>query len=172
MRRRRRRGRALAKIAFPLRDLTCHLGRVIDARQERRPQFGSLGPPYGSLLRALELEESGRTVVGMDPAPGHENNHGSSIVTGGILATLADIGLGTAIMSVLEPNQTCPTLDLRITFFRPARFGGGRLRADSRVVHRGSQAAVAECTISDASGTAVASASATGVIRSFPPRSA
>jgi len=130
-------------------------------------------PPVARFL-GIELEkaETGRTVVGMDPAPGHENNHGSSIVTGGILATLADIGLGTAIMSVLEPNETCPTLDLRITFFRPARFGGGRLRADSRVVHRGSQAAVAECTISDASGTAVASASATGVIRTPASRPA
>ena len=63
-------------------------------------------------------------------------------VHGGLIAALLDSVMGTALLGVLEEDETYATTDIRCTLIRGAPFE--ILRAVGRVIHRGSRAAFCE----------------------------
>jgi uncharacterized protein (TIGR00369 family) len=84
------------------------------------------------------------------------------VVQGGFLAAMLDDTLGPALVATLPPGQFAPTLELKVSFLRPAR--PGRLVGRGRVVHRGGTIAFLEGTLFDDAGDAVATATATARI--------
>jgi uncharacterized protein (TIGR00369 family) len=76
---------------------------------------------------------------------------------------MLDDTLGPALVSTLEPDQFGSTTDLHVQFLRPAR--PGRLIGRGRVVRRGTTVAFMTGELSDESGTVVATATATTLIR-------
>lgn len=85
------------------------------------------------------------------------------VVQGGFLAAMLDDTLGPALVATLEPGLFAPTTNLQVQFLAPAK--PGRLTGRGRVVRRGSQVAFLAGELTDASGTVVATATATAVIR-------
>jgi uncharacterized protein (TIGR00369 family) len=83
-------------------------------------------------------------------------------VQGGFLAAMLDDTLGPALVATLEPDRFAPTLELKVSFLRPAR--PGRLVGRGRVVHRGGTIAFLEGSLADAGGDVVATATATARI--------
>jgi len=86
------------------------------------------------------------------------------VVQGGFLAAMLDDTLGPALIATLPPGQFAPTLELKVSFLRPAR--PGRLVGTGRVLHRGGTIAFLEGSLRDAEDQIVATATATArVIR-------
>lgn len=93
-------------------------------------------------VRVDEVAE-GRSVLRLSLAPLHLNVHG--IVHGGVPFTLADTAMGAAVHSRLAPGQACVTVEIKISFFKPAQ--GDELVAVARVVHLGRTLAHVEADV-------------------------
>ena len=104
---------------------------------------GSTGRPrpraldtLGYRLLALDVEagtaEASFTV-------GEEFGNTVGNVQGGFLAAMLDATLGTAIMSTLAPGEIAPTIELKVSYLRPARIG--TLVGRGRILKRGSRIA-------------------------------
>jgi uncharacterized protein (TIGR00369 family) len=125
---------------------------------------GRAEPPPAARTLGWHLEEvdpaAGTIRVAFEAAPGFLNPMGN--IQGGFLAAMLDDTLGPALVATLGPGQFAPTLELKVSFVRPAR--PGRLVGTGRVVHRGGTIAFLEGDLHDAEGTLIATATATARI--------
>lgn len=105
----------------------------------------SMPHPFADLLGfTVSSRSEGRCRIELDIAPEHFNPHG--IVHGGVLYSVADTGMGGALMSMLGDAEICTTVEIKIVYFRPAT--DGRLVCDTEVVNRGRRTAALESTVS------------------------
>lgn len=131
----------------------------------RQIQSGERGfPPSGVTLglKMIAVEE-GSTTVEM-PIDERFLNRGGG-VQGGILASLADANMGTAVSTVCDEDETHATLEMKINFMRPAPPESGPLVGTSEVLHRTRRVAHTTSEIRNSAGELVAKATASWVIR-------
>jgi acyl-CoA thioesterase len=83
----------------------------------------------------------------------------ASRVHGGVLFTLLDTALGSAVVKSLERGRGCATLELKINYFRPVQ--EGVVRAEGRLVNRSRRTAYAEGEVLNEEGKILAKASGT-----------
>jgi uncharacterized protein (TIGR00369 family) len=115
-------------------------------------------------MRIAEVQE-GRVVFAADPAEYHYNPMGT--VHGGILATLLDSAMGSAVQSLAPAGMGYTTLEVKVNFVRPVTEKTGTIYAEGRVVHRGNRTAIAEGRLTDAAGTLCAYATTTCLLLSM-----
>ena len=137
-----------------------------DPLKELRRKIGE--PPVAKLL--------GRKIVSIDSATGTIEMHfrarrelGNTIggIQGGILAAMLDSTMGPALRAVLAEDQFCPTLELKVSFLRPARVG--TIIGFGRIRHRGRSVAFLEGELRNPAGEVLATASATArILRGRP----
>src|SRR6266850_6435879 len=98
-----------------------------------------------ALLIGFEAKEiaDGRAVVTLAAGQQHANPMGT--LHGGILCDIADAAMGMAFASTIAPGESFTTIELKINFFRPV--WEARLRAEGKVVRRGSTIGYMECEI-------------------------
>jgi uncharacterized protein (TIGR00369 family) len=110
-------------------------------------------------LIGFEVKEigGGRAVATLAAGQQHANPMGT--LHGGILCDIADAAMGMAFASTLAPDESFTTVELKINFFRPV--WEALLRAEGKVVRRGSTIGYLECEIMDEGGRLVAKASST-----------
>jgi uncharacterized protein (TIGR00369 family) len=72
--------------------------------------------------------------------------------------------MGCAVHSTLKAGQAFTTVDMTVSFVRPAFEQTGRLRCEGKVVHAGRRIATAEGRIWDAAGTLIAHGSETCMV--------
>lgn len=128
---------------------------------------GELPPPEAAQTLGLVFKqvdgEAGTVEVEFSAKPGFTNPAGN--VQGGFLAAMLDDTMGPALAATLAKDEFAPTLNLNVSFHRPARIG--TLVGKGRVLRRGRDV----CFLSGElfqDGALVASASATALIRSVP----
>src|SRR5216683_50539 len=107
-------------------------------------------------FEAKEIAD-GRAVVTLAAGQQHANPMGT--LHGGILCDIADAAMGMAFASTLAPGESFTTIELKINFFRPV--WEARLRAEGKVVRRGSAIGYIEGEITDEGGRLVAKAAST-----------
>jgi uncharacterized protein (TIGR00369 family) len=118
-------------------------------------------PPAGRLLGwSPLLLEPGFARVGYIAREDWYNPQGT--VQGGFIAAMLDDAMGPALFTALEPGQFAPTLELKVTFFRPVQ--AGVITAEGRVVHRTKRVAFLEGRLYTNEGELAASATATAQI--------
>lgn len=124
-------------------------------------------PPMAVLL-GFSLQEigEGRAVFGVVPAEHHYNPIG--LVHGGLLATLLDSAMGCAVHSTLPRGTSYTTLEIHVNLVRAVRAETGALRAEARIVHRGSRIATADGRVVDARGVLYAHATTTCLLTPAP----
>ena len=66
-------------------------------------------------------------------------------VHGGVIYSMADTGMGSALAHLLETNESCATIEIKITYFKPVR--NGILECKSIVVHKGKTIASLESEV-------------------------
>ena len=66
-------------------------------------------------------------------------------VAGGVIMALMDFTIHHAMDSMLAPNELHATIEMKLNFIRPGQ--PGTLRAEARIVNKGSRFAIAEGTI-------------------------
>ena len=122
--------------------------------------------PQPPLMRTLNFAlvevDEGRAVFAMTPDEYHYNPIG--VVHGGVAATLLDSAMGCAVNSALPVGMGFTTLEVKVNYLRPLTMTTGPVRAVGAVVQLGRRIAVAEGSLSDASGKLYATASATCLI--------
>jgi uncharacterized protein (TIGR00369 family) len=105
----------------------------------------------------VEDISSGRAVASLQSGPQHANPMGT--LHGGVLCDLADAAMGMAFVSTLQADESFTTMALSISFFRPV--WQTRLRAEARVVNRGTNVGYLECDVIDQDERLVAKATST-----------
>ena len=109
--------------------------------------------------------ERGEIEVRFEAGSGFANPVGN--VQGGFLAAMLDDTLGPALVATLPADQFAVTLDLNVSFLRPAR--PGPITGTGRVLHRGGSIAFLAGELRDDSGEVLATATATArIIRPDP----
>jgi uncharacterized protein (TIGR00369 family) len=83
-------------------------------------------------------------------------------VQGGFLAAMLDDTLGPALVATLPDGQFAVTLELKVSFLRPA--APGKITGAGRVVHRGGSIAFLAGELRDEQGETLATATATARI--------
>lgn len=90
--------------------------------------------PFAELVGfSVDAQTPGRSVLSLDVVPQHLNPH--QVVHGAVLYALADTGMGAALYTTLAPGESCATIEVKISYFRPVR--SGRLVCETEIVHRG-----------------------------------
>jgi uncharacterized protein (TIGR00369 family) len=108
-------------------------------------------PPIGRLTgMTVEAVEKGSATFAM-PATGWLLSP-QGVVTGGVLAILADAPLGSAVQTALPPMTPYTTSELSMTFLRPATAASGLLRATGNLIHAGRSLALSEVRVEDERG--------------------
>lgn len=122
------------------------------------------GPPCAQLLGWTALEmEPGRSRIEFEARPEFVNPGG--VVQGGFLAAMLDDTMGPSAVAANGGDAFTPTLELKVSFLRPAR--PGRLVADGHVVHMGRSIVFLAGSLSDEQGKVVATATATSRLVKF-----
>ena len=102
----------------------------------------------------------GHAIITLAAGPQHAN----PMVTlhGGILCDIADAAMGMAFASTLAEGQSFTTIELKINFFRPV--WTAQLKAEGKVIRRGSKIGYLECEITDESDRLVAKSASTCMV--------
>ncbi len=110
--------------------------------------------PFTRLLGARrEFSEGGRARLAIDPRPELGNVIGA--MHGGVLATLLDVAMASAAVSLFDFTRTAVTLNMNTSFLEPGR---GTLTADGEVVQHDDSVAWCRAAITDAGGRLIAQA--------------
>lgn len=122
----------------------------------RRILDGELpAPPASETMGIMPLSvEVGRLVFEGRPSAAFLNPMG--VVHGGWIAALLDTAMGCAVHSALDAGQAYTTIEMKTTFVRAVQAGGGPLRCEAVVLHKGGRVASAEGKVYDAEGRLVA----------------
>jgi uncharacterized protein (TIGR00369 family) len=117
-------------------------------------------PPVANLL-GWQLEEidpdAGTITVRFQAREEFTNPLGN--IQGGILAAMLDDTMGPALVATLPPGTFAPTLEMKVSYFTPAKVGP--LWGHGRVVKIGSTNAFVEADLVDSDDKMIARASAT-----------
>jgi acyl-CoA thioesterase len=113
--------------------------------------------PFGDLIGLQFVKcEGGQSQCTLNVDQRLLNPHG--VVHGGVLYSMADTGMGGAIYSVMEKNELCATVEIKIVYFKGVR--EGTLVCDTRIINRGKRIAALESEITS-DGRLVAKANGT-----------
>lgn len=122
-------------------------------------------PPAAALLGWTALSvEPGRVRVQYTAREEFYNPQGS--VQGGFLTAMLDDAMGPAGYTLLDAEEFAPTLELKVSFVRPAT--AGKIIAEGWVVHRGSSVMFLEGRLTTEDGKLIATASATARVFTAP----
>jgi uncharacterized protein (TIGR00369 family) len=129
-------------------------GRLWEGSRDRpRPRaLDTLGYELLALDAEAGTAETSFTV-------GEEFGNTVGNVQGGFLAAMLDATLGTAIVSTLDPGEVAPTVELKVSYLRPAEIG--RVVGRGRILKRGSRVAFLTGELYDADDRVLATASGT-----------
>jgi uncharacterized protein (TIGR00369 family) len=114
-------------------------------------------PPMAYLTGMRPTEVGPGTSTFTMPSSGWLASH-TGIISGGILAALADGPLGCSIQSTLPPGTPYTTSELSMSYLRPAFPDGRDLTCRGRVIHAGRSLALSDAIITDGDGREVAHA--------------
>lgn len=84
----------------------------------------------------------------------HHNPYG--LVHGGVVFTLVDTVMGAATVGVMEPGDTCATIEIHLRYLRPVT--DGTLRCDVHVLRTGRRVVHLEAKVRDVQDRLLASA--------------
>jgi acyl-CoA thioesterase len=130
----------------------------ITAAQLRRIQRAISTVPYAQLL-GLELEDVATGTATLAVNVRKELTQNQGVVHGGAIASLIDTATAFAILSLLAPKEKITTVDLTISYLRPAI--GGRLTAVAKVVRAGRRLYVVSAEVFDKQGKLITTALST-----------
>ena len=124
--------------------------------EARQTGAGSLYDTMG-LVRIVAMEPEGRATLEYEAHPGM--CHSGGVVQGGFVSGWIDAAMAHAAMAANGDGIVPMTLELKVSFFAPAR--PGKVIAEGWVERAGRRTCFYEGRLSDAAGTVLAKASST-----------
>lgn len=119
------------------------------------------GPPVAEVLgfKVIEVEE-GRVVIELEATERLHNPMGT--LHGGILCDIADAAMGYAFSSTLADDELFTTVEIKLNFLKPVFHS--KLRAEGRLIKKGSSVGLLECQIFDERQSLVAHSTSTCMV--------
>lgn len=145
----------MAEVQSRAPDLPDGEGHFWDVLHGRKPM-----PPSAAMLgwRVVEADrETGRVRTEFTAKAEFLNPIG--MVHGGFVAAMLDETMGPALVCALPPNHFCPTIELKISYHRPAQVG--RLFGEGQVLQKGGTIGFVEGKLYNEANELVASATGT-----------
>ena len=100
--------------------------------------------PFADLIGLVfESVHQGRSLCRIEVDDKLMNPHG--VVHGSIMSALADTGMGGALYPLLAENESCATIEIKISYFKPVR--EGTLECTTQLLHKGKTVASLESEI-------------------------
>jgi uncharacterized protein (TIGR00369 family) len=96
--------------------------------------------------------------------------HAGGVLHGGVISTLLDSAMATAVLTTLPKSRHCTTLQLSVNTMRGIKPGVAVLYAEGRADHVASKAASASGVLLDDAGKVYAKAMTTCVVYDLPSR--
>jgi uncharacterized protein (TIGR00369 family) len=130
----------------------------------RQVRDGVLPPPPISQVFGMRMGEveDGRFSISCHPREAFFNPLGT--VHGGLACTMLDTALGCVTQTTLPAGTGYTSIDITVSYLRPILPTVGELTATGTVVKRGRRVTFAEAVLTDAAGTAYASATSSLLI--------
>jgi uncharacterized protein (TIGR00369 family) len=104
--------------------------------------------------------DPGQVLFEMEATESHSNPQGT--LNGGVTSTLADIAMGVAFGTILQPEESFTTIELKINFLKPV--WSGTIRAEAKVMKKGQTVGFIDCSVFDENQSLVAFATSTCMI--------
>ncbi|OIK13718.1 DUF4442 domain-containing protein [Bacillus sp. MUM 116] len=119
------------------------------------------GPPVAQVLgfNVIEAEE-GRVVIEMEASDRLHNPMGT--LHGGILCDISDAAMGYAFASTLAEDELFTTMEIKLNFLKPIFHS--KLRAEGKLIRKGSTTGLLECHVYDEKESLVAHSTSTCMI--------
>jgi uncharacterized protein (TIGR00369 family) len=137
-------------------------------RMRRTIRRESPPPPIYHLTGLIPVETGyGTSTFAMPVSPWLQTTV-PGLITGGVLAFLADGPLGTAMVTVLPPLAYMTTSDLSLSFLQPGNLDSGTLVGRARLIHGGKSTALSEVSIQDGRGRQLAYGTSRGFLLTAP----
>jgi uncharacterized protein (TIGR00369 family) len=134
--------------------------RNMIARQYPSPPFAESTDIW------LTMAEHGRVLFEGLPTQRYLNPLGT--IHGGWISTLLDSAMGCAVHSTLKPGHGFTTVDMTVSFVRPASPNSGKLICEGKIIHSGGRIATAQGRVTDATGKLIAHGTETCLILKAP----
>jgi acyl-CoA thioesterase len=100
--------------------------------------------PYGELIGLTFTKlDKGYSQCSLNIEKKLMNPHG--FLHGGVMYSMADTGMGAALYSILEENESCATIEIKISYFKPVN--NGVLICNTKVIHKGRNISALESEI-------------------------
>lgn len=135
------------------------MGAFIQTLRADHKEYLLLKELFG--FRLVELTE--KSIIASVPVQPIIFN-GMGMVSGGVLAALADTTMGELAAQIVNENQFAVTMDLSINFIAPGQ--GERLNISAKTIHIGKETLVMDCEIVNEQKNLIARAVATFFILS------
>jgi uncharacterized protein (TIGR00369 family) len=118
-------------------------------------------PPAAQVIgfHVTDVEE-GRVVVEMDATERLHNPMGT--LHGGILCDISDAAMGYAFATTLAEDEIFTSVDIKLNFLKP--IFKSRLRAEGKLIKKGSSVGLLECHVYDEKQSLVAHSTSTCMI--------
>lgn len=121
--------------------------------------------PFWEFIGIKEhIAENGYAEVHLDIKPELLQRRGN--VHGGVIASLVDASIGSAVRSTTGGDAGPATIELKLNYLRPAQ--GKHLVAKASLYHRGSTTAVGKSEVYDDKGQLIAVGTATFMMLKLP----
>ena len=89
--------------------------------------------PFGELIGLTFTEcENGRSRCALTITDALLNPH--QVLHGGVVYTMADTGMGGALYTLLEPDELCTTIEIKIAYHEPVT--EGEIVCLTKVIHK------------------------------------
>jgi uncharacterized protein (TIGR00369 family) len=119
------------------------------------------GSPASEVLGFTVAEvEEGRVVIELDATQRLHNPMGT--LHGGILCDIADAAMGYAFATTLAEDELFSTVEIKLNFLKP--IFKAKLRAEGRLIKKGSTTGLLECYIYDQKNSIVAHSTSTCMV--------
>ncbi|WP_423798522.1 PaaI family thioesterase [Neobacillus sp. SAB-20_R2A] len=110
-------------------------------------------------FQVVEVEE-GRVVIEMEASDRLHNPMGT--LHGGILCDIADAAMGYAFVTTLSDDELFTTVEIKFNFLKP--IFKSKLRAEGKLIKKGSTVGLLECHVYDEKGSLVGHSTSTCMI--------
>jgi uncharacterized protein (TIGR00369 family) len=130
----------------------------------RELKDGRINPPPVGILLGYRIDEVRFGYAAYELIPSEYHYNPFETVHGGIISTLLDTTMTSAIITTLDKGKRCSTSDVKVNFIRPVTIETGRLKCEAEPIHVGNSLAIAEGRVMDKDGQLYAHGVSTSLI--------
>lgn len=100
--------------------------------------------PYGNHLGIKVISDKNNTShLELEIKPFHLNTH--DVIAGGLLYSIADVGMGLALYPSLKSEEICATVEIKMSYFNAA--SKGKIECHTKIIKRGKRMAFFESEV-------------------------